>query len=159
MATESRDSSSALTGQTSVIAEQGQVRESSPNAGRRAVPRALFSGGAHASKDGAASSSRWDTSSLRKGRRSASRRAPRSSFLQARFIQLERAENGQMSMTVEFMGMCAAISVMPAPYTEFLLDRIAAKRSCHGRVSQHLQPSHDFVLLQRLGEVSLLHRV
>jgi len=40
---------------------------------------------------------------------------------------LKRAENGQMSMTVEFMGLCAAISVMPAPYTEFLLARTKQK--------------------------------
>ena len=32
-----------------------------------------------------------------------------------------------MSMTVEFMGLCAAISVMPPPYTEFLLDRARQK--------------------------------
>ena len=36
---------------------------------------------------------------------------------------LERIENGQMKMTVEFMGMCAAISVMPAPYTQYLIER------------------------------------
>jgi type VI secretion system protein ImpH len=41
--------------------------------------------------------------------------------------ELQRMENGQMSMTVEFMGLCAAISVMPAPYTEFLLERVRQK--------------------------------
>lgn len=40
---------------------------------------------------------------------------------------LKRLENGQMSMTVEFMGLCAAISVMPAPYTEFLLQQTRQK--------------------------------
>jgi len=40
---------------------------------------------------------------------------------------LTRMENGQMSMTVEFMGLCAAISVMPATYTEFLLARAREK--------------------------------
>lgn len=40
---------------------------------------------------------------------------------------LKRMENGQMSMTVEFMGLCAAISVMPAPYTEFLIARAREK--------------------------------
>jgi len=40
---------------------------------------------------------------------------------------LQRAENGQTTMTVEFMGLCAAISVMPAPYTEFLLARTKQK--------------------------------
>jgi type VI secretion system protein ImpH len=41
--------------------------------------------------------------------------------------ELRRIENGQMSMTVEFMGLCAAISVMPAPYTEFLISRTRQK--------------------------------
>jgi type VI secretion system protein ImpH len=36
-------------------------------------------------------------------------------------------DNGQMSMTVEFMGLCAAISVMPAPYIEFLMERARQK--------------------------------
>lgn len=41
--------------------------------------------------------------------------------------ELRRLENGQAGMTVEFMGLCAAISVMPAPYTEFLLERAREK--------------------------------
>ena len=41
--------------------------------------------------------------------------------------ELRRAENGQVYMTVEFMGLCAAISVMPAPYTEFLLAQTRRK--------------------------------
>jgi type VI secretion system protein ImpH len=41
--------------------------------------------------------------------------------------ELKRLENGQVSMTVEFMGLCAAISVMPAPYTEFLIERAREK--------------------------------
>lgn len=40
---------------------------------------------------------------------------------------LQRLENGQMQMTVEFMGLCAAISVMPAPYTELLIARAREK--------------------------------
>jgi len=48
-------------------------------------------------------------------------------FPPSEIYQLQRMENGQMSMTVEFMGLCAAISVMPAPYTEFLLERIRQK--------------------------------
>jgi type VI secretion system protein ImpH len=40
---------------------------------------------------------------------------------------LKRAESGQQAMEVEFMGLCAAISVMPAPYTEFLLARARQK--------------------------------
>jgi type VI secretion system protein ImpH len=41
--------------------------------------------------------------------------------------QLRREENGQLSMMVEFMGLCSAISVMPEPYTEFLLARARNK--------------------------------
>lgn len=48
-------------------------------------------------------------------------------FPPSEIYQLQRTENGQMSMVVEFMGLCAAISVMPAPYTEFLLERIRQK--------------------------------
>jgi type VI secretion system protein ImpH len=49
-------------------------------------------------------------------------------FPPSEIYELRRAmENGQMSMTVEFMGLCAAISVMPAPYTEFLLARARQK--------------------------------
>jgi len=48
-------------------------------------------------------------------------------FPPSEIYDLRRAENGQMSMTVEFMGLCAAISVMPAPYTEFLIARAREK--------------------------------
>ena len=48
-------------------------------------------------------------------------------FPPSELYDLHRMENGQMSMTVEFMGLCAALSVMPAPYTEFLLERIRQK--------------------------------
>jgi type VI secretion system protein ImpH len=48
-------------------------------------------------------------------------------FPPSEICELRRAENGQMSMTVEFMGLCAAISVMPATYTEFLIARAREK--------------------------------
>ena len=48
-------------------------------------------------------------------------------FPPSEIYDLHREENGQASMTVEFMGLCAAISVMPAPYTEFLLARTRHK--------------------------------
>ncbi len=80
-------------------------------------------------------------------------------FPPSEIYDLRRMENGQMSMTVEFMGLCAAISVMPAPYTEFLHCASSAEGSCDGRFSEYLQPSHDFILLQRLGKVSLFHRI
>lgn len=48
-------------------------------------------------------------------------------FPPSEIYDLRRLENGQMGMTVEFMGLCAAISVMPAPYTELLLERTREK--------------------------------
>jgi type VI secretion system protein ImpH len=48
-------------------------------------------------------------------------------FPPSEIYSLKREENGQSSMMVEFMGMCAAISVMPHPYTEFLLARAREK--------------------------------
>jgi type VI secretion system protein ImpH len=48
-------------------------------------------------------------------------------FPPSEIYDLHRKDNGQMSMTVEFMGLCSAISVMPAPYTEFLLARAREK--------------------------------
>jgi len=48
-------------------------------------------------------------------------------FPPSEIYDLHRTENGQTSMTVEFMGLCAAISVMPATYTEFLLERAREK--------------------------------
>ena len=48
-------------------------------------------------------------------------------FPPSELYDLRRMENGQMSMTVEFMGLCAAISVMPATYTEFLIERTRQK--------------------------------
>ena len=48
-------------------------------------------------------------------------------FPPSEIYDLRRSENGQASMTVEFMGMCAAISVMPPPYTEFLIARAKEK--------------------------------
>ena len=41
--------------------------------------------------------------------------------------ELNRRQNGQVEMMVEFMGLCAAISVMPPPYTEFLISRTRDK--------------------------------
>lgn len=41
--------------------------------------------------------------------------------------QIKRGEQGQPRMVVEFMGVCAAITIMPHVYTEFLLDRIKQK--------------------------------
>jgi type VI secretion system ImpH/TssG family protein len=126
MAAASRDSSSALTGQTSVDRRTNRVSESSQDAGRRAVPRAFLSGCAHAPEDGAGTQA---GRILRHAAGETIRFSARTSlgFPPSEIYQLQRMENGQMSMTVEFMGLCAAISVMPAPYTEFLLERIRQK--------------------------------
>ncbi len=48
-------------------------------------------------------------------------------FPPSELFNLERKENGQLKMTVQFMGLCASISVMPAPYTEFLIARARQK--------------------------------
>jgi len=48
-------------------------------------------------------------------------------FPPSEIYDLRRNEDAPMSMTVEFRGMCAAISVMPAAYTEFLLARAREK--------------------------------
>ena len=52
---------------------------------------------------------------------------PSLSFPPSELYSLERTEEGQMKMTVQFMGVCAAISVMPSPYTELVLQRIREK--------------------------------
>jgi type VI secretion system protein ImpH len=43
-------------------------------------------------------------------------------FPPSQLYDCHRETSGQVSMTVEFMGLFAAVSVMPVPYTEFLLD-------------------------------------
>ena len=48
-------------------------------------------------------------------------------FPPSEIFALSNLENGQTAMTVEFMGLCAAISVMPPTYTEFLLARARQK--------------------------------
>jgi type VI secretion system protein ImpH len=48
-------------------------------------------------------------------------------FPPSEICDLQRNEDGPLSMTVEFMGLCAAISVMPTPYTELLLARARQK--------------------------------
>jgi len=50
-------------------------------------------------------------------------------FPPSELCELKRTPNGQMAMTVEFMGLCAAISVMPAAYTEYLIERNREKDS------------------------------
>jgi len=52
---------------------------------------------------------------------------PTFAFPPSELYALERTPSGQLRMTVQFMGLCAAISVLPAPYTELVLARIREK--------------------------------
>ncbi len=52
---------------------------------------------------------------------------PTLDFPASQIHETRRLENGQLEMTVEFMGLCAAIAVMPIPYTELLLTRAREK--------------------------------
>ncbi len=49
------------------------------------------------------------------------------SFPPSEIQDLKRREDGKLKMTVQFMGLCAAISVMPAAYTEHLIARARQK--------------------------------
>jgi type VI secretion system protein ImpH len=49
---------------------------------------------------------------------------PSLSFPPSELYSLKRSETGKPELKVQFMGICAAISVLPAPYTELLLQRI-----------------------------------
>lgn len=44
-------------------------------------------------------------------------------FPPSQLYDIERLPSGQLKMTVQFMGLCAAVSVLPVPYTELLLTR------------------------------------
>jgi type VI secretion system protein ImpH len=52
---------------------------------------------------------------------------PSLAFPPSELHELKRGEDGQLEMTVEFMGLCASISPLPAVYTEHLLERIREK--------------------------------
>jgi type VI secretion system protein ImpH len=52
---------------------------------------------------------------------------PSLSFPPSELYSLERSTDGPARMKVQFMGLCAAISVLPPPYTELLLQRMREK--------------------------------
>jgi type VI secretion system protein ImpH len=52
---------------------------------------------------------------------------PTLSFPPSELYSLVRNQDGQLRMTVQFMGLCSAISVLPSPYTELILQRIQQK--------------------------------
>jgi len=54
---------------------------------------------------------------------------PTLNFPPSQLHSLERFENGQLHMTVQFMGVCSAISVLPMPYTEHLLSQMRDKNT------------------------------
>jgi type VI secretion system protein ImpH len=54
---------------------------------------------------------------------------PTLAFPASELYAFERTESGQVRMTVQFMGLCSAISVLPAPYTEMVLARMREKDS------------------------------
>jgi type VI secretion system protein ImpH len=52
---------------------------------------------------------------------------PSFSFPPSELYDLERMPTGQLKMTVQFMGLCAALSALPSIYTEVVLTRIREK--------------------------------
>jgi type VI secretion system protein ImpH len=52
---------------------------------------------------------------------------PSLSFPPSQLYDLTRDENGQLQLVVQFMGVCASVSIMPHAYTEYLLARIRDK--------------------------------
>ena len=54
---------------------------------------------------------------------------PSLSFPPSEIYDLKRLPTGQLNMTVQFMGLCAALSAMPSIYTENVLMRLREKDS------------------------------
>ncbi len=52
---------------------------------------------------------------------------PSLSFPPSELYDLERMPTGQLKMTVQFMGLCAALSTLPAIYTEIVMVRLREK--------------------------------
>ena len=52
---------------------------------------------------------------------------PSLSFPPSQLYDLERMSSGQLKMTVQFMGLCAALSALPSIYTELVMVRIREK--------------------------------
>ena len=52
---------------------------------------------------------------------------PTFSFPASQLYDLKRLPTGQLQMTVQFMGLCAAVSTLPSIYTEYMLTRIREK--------------------------------
>jgi type VI secretion system protein ImpH len=52
---------------------------------------------------------------------------PSLAFPPSQIYDIERMSSGQLKMTVQFMGLCAALSALPSIYTEMVLVRIREK--------------------------------
>ena len=52
---------------------------------------------------------------------------PSLSFPPSEIYDLERMPSGQLNMTVQFMGLCAALSALPSIYTEAVMVRLREK--------------------------------
>ena len=52
---------------------------------------------------------------------------PSLAFPPSELYDIERLSSGQMKMTVQFMGLCAALSALPAMYVELVLQRLREK--------------------------------
>ena len=52
---------------------------------------------------------------------------PSFAFAPSELYDLERMPSGQIRMTVQFMGLCAALSALPSIYTELVLVRLREK--------------------------------
>jgi type VI secretion system protein ImpH len=52
---------------------------------------------------------------------------PSLTFPPSQLYDIERMSTGQLKMTVQFMGLCAALSALPTIYTELVLTRIREK--------------------------------
>lgn len=49
---------------------------------------------------------------------------PTFAFPPSQLYELKRAGDGQLHLTVQFMGLCASVSILPHAYTEYLLGRL-----------------------------------
>ena len=49
------------------------------------------------------------------------------SFPPSQLYSLDRGADGQLRLVVQFMGLCAAVTIMPTSYTEYLLQQLKNK--------------------------------
>jgi type VI secretion system protein ImpH len=49
------------------------------------------------------------------------------SFPPSQIYDVKRGQNGQLKMEIQFMGLCASVTIMPSAYKEYLLTRLKNK--------------------------------